>query len=81
MCRSQSRRSTTEIPKLTPEQRAKLEAQEERRLFPEALATRVAALWTKQEREDFQALVSWFHRRYPTPIEPLWATRHRAAQW
>lgn len=71
----------SQIPTLTPEQRAELEAWEERRLSPEEFAARVAAPWSEYEREDFDALVAWFNRRYPTPIERLQATRHLMAQW
>jgi hypothetical protein len=71
----------SQVPTLTTEQRAELEAWEERRLSPEEFAARVAAPWTDREREDFAALVAWFHRRYPTPLERLRATRHLAAQW
>jgi hypothetical protein len=71
----------SQVPTLTPEQRAELEAWENRTLSPEEFAARIAAPWTEQEREDFAALVAWFNRRYPTPIERLRATRHLAAQW
>jgi hypothetical protein len=71
----------SQIPTLTPEQRAELDAWENRRLSPEEFAARVAAPWTEQESEDFAALIAWFNRRYPTPIERLRAIRHLAAQW
>lgn len=71
----------TAQPTLTPEQRAELAAFEERPLSPEAFAERVAAPWTEDERADFVALIEWFQRRYPTPLERLQATRHLAAQW
>ena len=71
----------SQVPTLTPEQRAELEAWEDRTLSPEEFAARVAAPWTDAEREDFAALVAWFQRRYPTPLERLRATRHLAAQW
>jgi hypothetical protein len=71
----------SQVPTLTPGQRAELEAREERRLSPEEFAARVATPWTEQEREDFAALVAWFNRRYPTPIERLQATRHLMTQW
>jgi len=38
------------------------------------------APWTDDERADFDALVRWFNRRYPTPAERLAATRHLMAQ-
>lgn len=67
-------------PVLTAEQRAELEAWEERRLSPEEFEARVRAPWTDEERADFHALVRWFNRRYPTPAERLAATRHLMAQ-
>jgi hypothetical protein len=71
----------SQVPTLTPEQRAALEAWDQRALSREEFAARVAAPWTEREREDFAALVTWFNRRYPTPLERLRATRHLAAQW
>lgn len=62
-------------PKFTPELRAELEAWEERALSPEEFASRVNAPWTEQECEDFDGLVRWFNRRYPTPADRLRATR------
>lgn len=67
-------------PTFTAEQRAELEAWEERRLSPEEFEARVRAPWTDEERDDFDALVRWFNRRYPTPTERLAATRHLMAQ-
>ena len=66
---------------LTPEQRAELEAHEERRLSADEFNARVAAPWSEQEREDFEALCAWFQRRYPTPLERLQATRSLMEQW
>lgn len=71
----------SQVPTLSPEQLASLEAWEQRELSPEEFAARVAAPWTERELEDFTALVAWFQRRYPTPLERLRATRHLAAQW
>ena len=68
------------LPTLDAEQRAELEAWEQRRLSPEALEARINAPWTDEERADFDRLVAWFNRRYPTPRERLAATRHLAAQ-
>ena len=67
-------------PSFTAEQRDELEAWEERRLSPEEFEARVRAPWTDDERADFDALVRWFNRRYPTPAERLAATRHLMAQ-
>lgn len=71
----------TSIPTLSSEQRAELEAWENRALTAEEFDARVQAPWTEHEREDFAALVAWFQRRYPTPAERLAATRVLAAQW
>jgi hypothetical protein len=67
-------------PSFPPELRAELEAWEERALTAEEFAARVAAPWTEHEREDFDALVTWFNRRYPTPADRLRATRRLMAQ-
>jgi len=67
-------------PALTPEQRAELEAWEDRALSPEEFEARVRAPWTDEERADFDDLVRWFNRRYPTPTERLASTRHLMAQ-
>ena len=67
-------------PTLTSEQRAELEAWEDRALSPEEFEARVRAPWADQERADFDDLVRWFNRRYPTPAERLAATRHLMAQ-
>ena len=69
------------LPSLDPQQRAELEAWEERTLTPEEFEARVRAPWTEHEREDFDSLVEWFNRRYPTPAARLQATRHLMAQW
>ncbi|MBA3463230.1 MAG: hypothetical protein H0T46_24955 [Deltaproteobacteria bacterium] len=71
----------SDLPTFTPEQLAELSASEERPLSPEDFAARVDAPWTDAEREDFESLVTWFCRRYPTPAERLAATRSLAAQW
>jgi hypothetical protein len=71
----------SQIPTLTPEQLAELEEWENRRLSPEEFETRVNAPWTEQESEDFEALVAWFNRRYPTAGDRLRATRQLMAQW
>lgn len=70
----------TAATKFTPELIAELEAWEERPLTPEEFSARVNVPWSDYEREDFDALVSWFNRRYPTPAERLRATRHLMAQ-
>jgi len=71
----------TPLPSLDPQQRAELEAWEERTLTPEEFDARVRAPWTDHEIEDFDSLVRWFNHRYPTPAARLKATRHLMAQW
>jgi hypothetical protein len=71
---------TRSPPTLSPADRAELEAWENRRLSPEEFEARVRAPWTDHEREDFDNLVRWFNRRYPTPLQRLAATRHLVAQ-
>jgi hypothetical protein len=66
---------------LTPEQRAELDAWENRRLSPEEFEARVQAPWTDDERQQFDELVAWFNRRYPTPLARLQAARRLMAQW
>jgi hypothetical protein len=70
----------TPPPTLSPDARAELEAWENRRLSPEEFEARVRAPWTDQERTDFDNLVRWFNRRYPTPLQRLAATRRLMAQ-
>lgn len=60
--------------------RAELDAWEERALSPEEFAARATAPWTEHEVEDFDALVAWFTRRYPTPADRLRSARHLVAQ-
>ena len=69
------------LPTLSPADRAELEAWENRRLSPEEFEARVRAPWTDQERTDFDNLVRWFNRRYPTPLQRLTAARHLMTQW
>ncbi len=72
---------TAVLPQLSPEQRAELDAWEQRTLSPEEFDVRVRAPWTAQELEDFDHLVAWFNRRYPTAGERLRAQRELHAQW
>jgi len=44
------------------------------------LALARATQMTYEERADFDDLVRWFNRRYPTPTERLASTRHLMAQ-
>lgn len=61
-------------------QRLELEAWENRTLTAEEFEARVRAPWTEHEREDFDNLVRWFRRRYPTVGDRLRAMRHRMLQ-
>jgi len=69
-----------ESPRFTAEQRAELDAWENRALSPAEFEARVRAPWTEDEREDFAGLVRWFQARYPTAGERLRAIRHRMMQ-
>jgi hypothetical protein len=69
-----------EVRRLSPAQRAEIEAWENTALGPEDFEARVRAPWTDHEREDFDALVRWFRKRYPTAGERLRAIRHRMVQ-
>lgn len=72
---------TSTLPPFSAEQRAELDAWENRALTREEFDARVNAPWTEQERDDFDALLTWFQKRYPTPADRLRATRHLAEQW
>lgn len=67
-------------PRLTEVQRAELAASEERALPLDEFEARVQAPWTEQELEDFEGMVRWFRRRYPTAGARLAAIRNRMAQ-
>jgi hypothetical protein len=69
------------LPQLSLEQRAELDAWEQRALSREEFEARVCAPWTAQEAQDFDSLVAWFNRRYPTAGERLRAQRSLHAQW
>lgn len=67
-------------PRFTAAQRAEIVASEERALSPAEFEARVAAPWTAHELEDFEGMVRWFRRRYPTAGERLAAIRNRMLQ-
>jgi hypothetical protein len=71
---------TTPVP-FPPALRAELETSEERRLTADEFEARVRAPWTAEELDDFDELVRWFTKRYPTPLARLQATRHLLAEW
>jgi hypothetical protein len=67
-------------PHLTPAQQAALAAEEERPLSAAAFEARVRVPWSAQEGEDFDRLVRWFRRRYPTAGARLAMIRRRMQQ-
>lgn len=66
---------------LSPEHRAELEAWENRVLTAEEFEARVRTPMSEREREDFEGLVTWFVRRYPTAGERLAHQRSLLQQW
>ena len=56
-------------------------ASQDRSLDPASARAYLEAPVTEREREDVLALVSWFRRRYPTPVERLAYTRRAYARW
>jgi hypothetical protein len=69
-----------EARRFSAAQRAEIEAWEDTALSPEEFEARVRAPWTDREREDFDALVRWFRKRYPTADERMRAIRNRMVQ-
>lgn len=65
----------------TPEQLEAVRAYAERRLSPEEFRAWVEAPVSDAEREDAFALIDWFRRRYPQPIDRLRASRRCYTQW
>jgi hypothetical protein len=70
----------TTATRFSPALLLELEAWENRRLSAEEFEARVRAPWTDREREDFDDLVRWFRKRYPTAGERLRAMRNRMVQ-
>ncbi len=65
----------------TPELVGEIRALAERRLSAEEFDRYVNAPMSDFEREEIDANIEWFMRRYPTPAERLrWASR-TWAQW
>ena len=62
-------------------QRLDLAAWQERQLSPSEARAYLDAPVTEVEREELQALVDWFRRRYPTPLERLAYVRRAYARW
>lgn len=69
-----------EVPMLSPEMREQLAREEERVLTAEEFNARASVPMTDYEREDFEGLVRWFTRRYPTAGERMRAMRRRMQQ-
>jgi hypothetical protein len=67
-------------PRFSSAQRAEIDAWENTPLSPEEFEARVQASWTDREREDFDNLVRWFRKRYPTAGERMRAIRNRVVQ-
>jgi hypothetical protein len=65
---------------VSPELRAEIDMWENTPLTAEDFEARVRAPWTEREREDFDALVAWFRRRYPTADLRMQAIRRRMLQ-
>jgi hypothetical protein len=58
-----------------------LGALENRRLSPQAARAYLDAPIGDAEREEVRALVAWFCRRYPTPLDRLGYVRRAYARW
>lgn len=61
--------------------RRPLAAGPERRLAPAEARAYLDAPFTDAEREEVRALVGWFCRRYPTPLDRLAYVRRAYARW
>lgn len=60
---------------------ARIAAEAERSLSPEAAAAYLAAPVSESERNDAVALIRWFRRRYPSGAERLAYVRRAARRW
>lgn len=60
---------------------AQLQAFAERRLTPEEFEAYCTAPVSDWERENTAALIDWFTRRYPTPLERLAYARRAYSRW
>jgi hypothetical protein len=50
-----------------------------RKLSPDEFEAYVRAPMSDEEREEMDAFIDWFMRRYPTPADRLRYARHAAA--
>lgn len=66
---------TTRFVPPTAEQLARVRGLSERQLSSAELDAYVNAPWSDEERETARELITWFVRRYPTPLERLRAAR------
>ena len=66
---------------LRPETRARLRALAERELSAEEVKAALNQPITAEERAQVRALVAWFRRRYPTPLERLAYARLAYRRW
>ena len=60
---------------------ARLRAFADRRLTPDEVRDWLSTPMTAEEREDSFALIRWFRRRYPEPIDRLAYARRAYARW
>ena len=60
---------------------ARLAAEIDRQVTIDELRWALERPVTAQEREDFQSLVGWFRRRYPTGADRLAYVRRAFARW
>lgn len=66
---------------MTPELRARIAAQTERRVSAEEVRRAVHDPIPASECEDVLSLVRWFTGRYPTPAERLAYVRRAYRRW
>ena len=59
----------------------KLRALSERRLSREEVEAALRTPISDSEREEILALVAWFRRRYPTPLDRLRYVRRAYRRW
>ena len=66
---------------LSSEARARVQAFAKRLLSAEEVSEALARPITDEERDEVRALVAWFRRRYPTPLERLAYARRAYRRW
>jgi hypothetical protein len=65
----------------SPELVERLRALHERRLSREEVEAALRTPISDSEREEILALVAWFRRRYPTPLDRLRYVRRAYRRW